>query len=275
MKHPRVVAAGFLIVAAISTARAQLPVLDPLAAPMAEAIVKAERKSVIVLDFSGPDGTYTALGQALAENFSAALSKSSDKFSVAAREQISNSLAKTGVPPSDFNDVGIVLWVAGEFKVESVVVGKITVDGDRLGISVECYRVDSGKWINGFKTTSTISAEMRDLMSKVVEYPTPTIDPTIPVSGKSGYTYPSCVECPSAHYDGHAAPHRFQGTVTLSAVINADGRTEDVVVLKALPYGLTAKAIETVKSWKFRPARDAHGNPAAVRQVIEITFHLD
>jgi TonB family protein len=275
MKLSRLVAVAFLVVTAISTARAQLPALDPLAAPMAEAIVKAKRKSVIVLDFLGPDEKLTALGQTLAERFSTALSKSSDQFSVAARGQIANSLAKTGVPPSAFNDIGIALWVAGEFKVESVVVGKITVDGDRLGIAVECYRADSGKWINGSKTTSTISAEMRDLMSKVVEYPTPTIDPTIPVSGKSGYTYPSCVECPSAHYDGHAAPHRFQGTVTLSAVINADGRTEDVVVLKALPYGLTAKAIETVKSWKFRPARDPHGNPAAVRQVIEITFHLD
>jgi hypothetical protein len=138
MKLSRFVAVAFLIVTAISAAPAQLPSLDPLTSPMAKAIVKAKRKSVIVLDFSGPDEKYTALGQALAENFSMALSKSSDKFSVAARGQIANSLAKTGVPPSAFNDIGIVLWVASEFKVESVVVGKITVDGDRLGIAVEC-----------------------------------------------------------------------------------------------------------------------------------------
>ena len=275
MKFSRLVGVAFLILTASSRARAQLPPLDPLAAPMAEAIVKAKRKSVIVLDFLGPDEKLTGLGQTLAEKFSTALSKSSDQFSVASRGQIPNSLTKTGVPPSAFNDIGIALWVAGEFKVESVVVGKLTVDGDRLGIAVECYRVDSGKWINGFKTTSTISAEMRDLISKAVEYPTPTIDPTIPVSGKSGYTYPSCVECPAAHYDGHAAPSRYQGTVTLSAVIDADGRTEDIVVLKALPYGLTARAIEAVKSWKFKPALDPRGNPAAVRQVISVTFHLD
>jgi TonB family protein len=277
MKVSRFVAVAFLVLAfaAAYTAAAQVPALDPLAGPMAEAIVEAKRNSVIVLDFSGPDQKYTALGQALAENFSTALSKSSDKFSVAARGQISESRAKTGVPPSALNDIGIVLWVASELKVESVVVGKITQEGDRLGIAVECYRVDSGKWINGFKTTSTISAEMRELMNKVVEYVTPQPDPTIPVSGKSGYTYPTCVRCPLAKYDGQSAPHRYVGTVILSAVIKADGNTDDIVVLKALPYGLTAKAIEAVKSWKFSPARDPRGNPAAVRQVINVTFHLD
>src|SRR5271169_1247011 len=120
MKFSRVLAVAFLIITAASTTRAQLPALDPLAAPMAGAIVKAKRKSVIVLDFLGPDEKLTALGQTLAERFSTALSKSSDQFSVAARGQIANSLAQTGVPTSAFNDIGIALWVAGEFKVESV-----------------------------------------------------------------------------------------------------------------------------------------------------------
>jgi hypothetical protein len=198
MKLSRLVAVVFLTFTSISTARAQLPALDPLTAPMAEAIVKAQRKSVIVLDFLGPGEKYTALGQALADEFSTALNKSSDQFSVAAREQIANSLAKTGVPPSAFNDGGIVLWVASELKVESVVVGKLTLAGDILGIAVECYRVDSGKWINGFKTTSTISAEMRELMNKVVEYPGPKVDASVPAAGQRGYGYPTCAKCPEA-----------------------------------------------------------------------------
>jgi len=275
MKLSRFLVLVFLIVTAISTVRAQLPALDPLTAPTGKAVAKAKLKSVIVLDFSGPSEKDTALGQALAEEFSVALSKSSDKFSVAARGEINESLAKKALRPTGFNDIGLALVAASEFKIESVIIGKIALEGNSLGIAVECYRVDSGKLINGLKTTSTVSAEMRDLMNKFVEYPAPQPDLTIPVSGSSGYSYPTCVECPPAHYDGHNAPRHFVGTVTLSAVITADGRTDDVVVLKALPYGLTARAIEAVKSWKFIPARDPRGNAAAVRQVISVTFHLD
>jgi TonB family protein len=275
MKLLRLIAVALLAVAATSTASAQLPSLDPLTAPMGEAIAKAKLKSVIVLDFSGPGEIDTALGQELAEKFSMALSKSSDKFSVAARGEINESLAKKALRSTGFNDVGLALLAASEFKIESVIIGKITLTGDSLGIAVECYRVDSGKWLNGFKTTSTVSAEMRDLMNNFVEYPAPQPDLTIPVSGSNGYSYPTCVECRPAHYDGHDAPRHFVGTVILSAVITADGSTDDVMVLKALPYGLTARAIEAVKSWKFTPARDSRGNSAAVRQVIGVTFHLD
>jgi TonB family protein len=274
MKLSRVVAVAFLIVSAISTVRAQLPALDPLAARMAESIIKSKRKSVIVLDFSGPDEKYTALGQALTANFSTALSKSSDKFSVAFGEGIDESLAKTGVPPSSFNDIGMVLWVAGEFRAESAVVGKLTLDEARLGIAVECYRVDSGKRISGFKTTSAISADMRELMNKVVAYPDPKIDMKVPAAGQSGYTYPKCAECPDAPYDQPAIDHRYEGTALLSVIVGADGRATDIVVIKALPNGLTAKAIEAVATWKFKPALGPDGRPAAVRQAVEITFHL-
>lgn len=274
MKFSRLAAAAFLTLITIPAARAQLPTMDPLANRMAEAIVKSKRKSVIVLDFSGPDEKYTALGQVLAENFSTALSKSSDQFSVAARGQIAESIAKTGVPASGFNDPAIVLWVASELKVESVVVGKLTLAADSLGIAVECYRADSGKWVNGFKTTSTISAEMRELVNKVVEYPGPKVDASVPAAGQSGYTYPRCARCPDAGYDQRAIDHRYEGTVTLSVIVGADGRATNIVVLKALPYGLTAKAIEAVASWKFKPALGPDGSPAAVRQVVEIVFHL-
>jgi TonB family protein len=274
MRILRPVAVALLIVTAISTARAQLPALNPLAAPMAEVLVKAKQESVIVLDFSGPGENDTALGQALAEKFSSALSKSSDEFSVAARGEMNESLAKKALRPTGFNDIGLALLAASEFKIESVISGKITIVGDSLAIAVECYRVDSGKWINGFNTTSTITTEMRDLMNKVEQYPTAQPDPTIPVSGEGGYTYPACVQCPPAHYDGQEAPHHYVGTVILSVVVRADGSADDIVVLKAVPYGLTAKAIEAVKSWKFKPARDPHGSPAAVCQQILVTFHI-
>jgi TonB family protein len=274
MKFSRLAAVAFLTFTVISTARAQLPALDPLADRMAASIVKSKRKSVIVLDFAGPGEKYTALGQAFADKFSEALSKSSDKFSVAARAQIGEGLAKNDVPPSSFHDPLIALWVAGESHIQAVITGKIMLSGNELGISVECHRTDSGKEVANLKTTSTISAEMRDLMNEVVEYPDPKIDSSVRASGEAGYSYPACAYCPQASYDQRAVGHSYQGTVLLSAIVGAGGRESNIVVLKALRYGLTAKATEAVSSWKFRPALDPHGTPAPVRQTIEVAFHL-
>jgi TonB family protein len=274
MKLLRLLVVSFLIVTAISSTRAQLPAMDPLVDRMAEAIIKSKRKSVIVVDFSGPGEKYTALGQAFADKFSMALSKSSDKFSVAARGQLGEALAQNNVPQSSFNDPLIALWVASESHIQAVITGKITLSGNDLGISVECHRTDSGKGVGSLQTTSTISAEMRDLMNKVVEYPDPKIDLSVPASGQAGYGYPACANCPAAPYDQRAVHHRYQGTVLLSVIVGTDGRASNIVVLKALPYGLTAKAVEAVSSWKFKPARDPHGTPAPVLQTIEVTFHL-
>ena len=248
--------------------------MDPLADRMAEALVKSKRKSVIVLDFSGPGGKYTALGQAFANKFSMALSKSSDKFSVATRGQIGETLAKNSVPQFSVNDINIALWVAAESNIQAVITGKITLSRDLLGISVECYRADSGKGIGSLKTTSTISQQMRTLMDKAAEYPDPKVDSNVPAAGQTGYSYPKCAECPEAPFDQRAIDHRYQGTVVLSVIVGADGRATNIVVIQALPYGLTAKAIEAVESWKFRPAIGPDGRPAAVRQGVEITFHL-
>jgi TonB family protein len=54
--------------------------------------------------------------------------------------------------------------------------------------------------------------------------------------------------------------------------VTPEGRAKDIKAPKPLPYGLTESAIEAVKKWKFRPATGPDGKPAAVRQVIEISF---
>jgi hypothetical protein len=91
--------------ASVDSADAQLPDMQGLADLLAPAITKSTRKSVIVLDFSRPDEKFTEFGRLLADNFSSALAKSSDKFSVNDREKITGSLAKRGLPPSSFGHV--------------------------------------------------------------------------------------------------------------------------------------------------------------------------
>jgi hypothetical protein len=48
----------------------------------------------------------------------------------------------------------------------------------------------------------------------------------------------------------------------------------DFKVVKRVPFGLANTAIETIQQWRLEPAKDSDGRPVAVRQIIEVTFHM-
>jgi periplasmic protein TonB len=95
-----------------------------------------------------------------------------------------------------------------------------------------------------------------------------------PNAGTGPYGYPTCVYCPPAQYSDEAVKSKYQGTVFLVVTITADGKAMDVKVVRGVGLGLDEKAIEAVRSWRFRPAAGPDGRPAAVRQTIEVNFHL-
>jgi len=42
----------------------------------------------------------------------------------------------------------------------------------------------------------------------------------------------------------------------------------------ALPYGLTRQAVQAIQKWTFQPATAPNRKLVAVRQLIEVSFHL-
>jgi len=93
-------------------------------------------------------------------------------------------------------------------------------------------------------------------------------------AGTGGYGYPQCLYCPRAEFSDEAMKAKYQGVVTLVAIITADGRATEIQVVKGLGLGLDEKAIAAVRTWRFKPALGPGGKPASVRQTIEVTFHL-
>jgi protein TonB len=78
---------------------------------------------------------------------------------------------------------------------------------------------------------------------------------------------------PDPPYSEQARKAKFQGTVVLAIVIDAQGNVRDPQVIKALGLGLDEEAINTVKTWKFKPAM-RNGVPVPVRVTVEISFRL-
>jgi protein TonB len=66
---------------------------------------------------------------------------------------------------------------------------------------------------------------------------------------------------------------KFQGTVLVSLVVGADGRTRDIRVLRPVGMGLDQNAMEAVKQWRFEPAKK-DGKPVPVYATIEVEFRL-
>jgi TonB family protein len=78
---------------------------------------------------------------------------------------------------------------------------------------------------------------------------------------------------PDPAYSEEARKAKYQGTVVLWIVVDAAGAVTDCRVVKPLGLGLDEKAVETVRTWKFKPAM-RNGTPVPVRVMVEVSFRL-
>lgn len=78
---------------------------------------------------------------------------------------------------------------------------------------------------------------------------------------------------PEPEYSEDARRAKYSGTVLLSVVIDANGNTRDIHVIRPLGLGLDEKAIAAVSRWRFRPAMKGN-HPVAVQAQIEVNFRL-
>ena len=96
----------------------------------------------------------------------------------------------------------------------------------------------------------------------------------LPLAGERGVTHPMCLQCPPALYSYPALMKRVQGNITMDAIISKDGFASDVKILGSLGSGLDEQAMKAVRTWQWRPAQDANGNPVVAHQTVVITFRL-
>lgn len=89
----------------------------------------------------------------------------------------------------------------------------------------------------------------------------PTVTPPVVISKRE------------AQYSQEARQAKVEGTVALQFVVDAEGNVGEPKVEKSLGYGLDEKAIEAVKTWKFKPAT-RNGVPTPVRVRAEVNFQL-
>lgn len=93
------------------------------------------------------------------------------------------------------------------------------------------------------------------------------------MSNGNGVSPPTAILSPEPEFSEAARGVKYQGTTTLRMVVDTDGTLSNIRVIIPLGCGLDAKAVEAVKTWKFKPA-EKNGQPVAFEIVVEVDFHL-
>lgn len=88
-----------------------------------------------------------------------------------------------------------------------------------------------------------------------------------------GISAPQPIDTPDPEYTEEARRAKIQGTCILGLIVDAEGHPRDIRVVRGLGYGLDAKALETVKQWRFQPAKK-DGQPVNVQVSVEVGFRL-
>jgi protein TonB len=86
---------------------------------------------------------------------------------------------------------------------------------------------------------------------------------------------PQIVRQPQPRYTPQAMQAKIQGSVTLEAVVRADGTVGEVRVVKSLDpkFGLDAEAVASAKQWLFRPGTHK-GQPVDVLVTLVLDFRI-
>lgn len=86
-------------------------------------------------------------------------------------------------------------------------------------------------------------------------------------------TAPIPIYKPDPPYSEEARKAKHQGSVVIYIIVDAQGSVADARVVKPLGLGLDEKALDTVRTWKFKPGL-RNGVPVAVKVMVEVLFRL-
>jgi TonB family protein len=91
--------------------------------------------------------------------------------------------------------------------------------------------------------------------------------------GGKGVSAPVPLNAPTAEFTKEARMAGHQGVCIVSLIVDAQGRPQEIKVLRALGMGLDEKAVEAVGKYRFKPAVK-NGEPVPVRVAVEVNFRL-
>jgi len=88
-----------------------------------------------------------------------------------------------------------------------------------------------------------------------------------------GVSAPQLVSKVEPEFSEEARHAKFMGTVTVNLIVDAEGRPQNVHVIRGVGMGLDQKALEAVRQYRFKPALE-NGRPVPVQVNVEVQFSI-
>jgi hypothetical protein len=107
--------------------------------------------------------------------------------------------------------------------------------------------------------TESLDMHISDFLDSLSSSAPGKDDDSVNHAGLNGIGMPSCSQCPDPSYSDFPRAGRVQGVAVFQVVISADGTAERLYPMKLIGYGLDENAYNTIKQWRFKPARDKSG----------------
>lgn len=257
--------------------------LPALAASIAAHTVSADCQpkscTVLVTDFIFPDGSTSVYGMRLAETLSHELTSKEYNLRVIDRSLLKNFLSKERVP-AEADNRGVVNWISDALDARFVVFGTTErVANGFVRLSSQLVDTDSKDWrlytgtVNLGPLNSGEGLEPVDPFGPLPEITTSSSGETVVRMGSNGTTMPSCTYMPNPRYSEGARKLKLSGTVTAEAVVNSEGKLENIRIVRGMPGGLNEIVVATMRTWRCHPALK-DGKPVPVVVPFATTFRL-
>lgn len=240
------------------------PPLVAVAAAVGAALARAGSKSVVVFDFCNTDGELSALGEKLADRFSAALQIAQPELVTEDRSDLSGKIVQAGFSPEFVHVAQYDSTFARALGASAFVEARLFTREHFVVVMLKAEDASSFKTLATATFVAPLSPDDEESLSRTI-----APAPLPPYAEDSPDTNPKCRRCRPPHYPRADLKPRIQGMVVLDVIVTPQGRVADIRVVKSLPGGLTESSIRAVRDWKLRPAEDPDGKAVAVRAAVE------
>jgi protein TonB len=88
-----------------------------------------------------------------------------------------------------------------------------------------------------------------------------------------GVSQPELIYKVDPEFSEEARKAKFMGIVLVNLIVDANGNPQNVHILRGVGMGLDDKAVEAVKQYRFKPAREA-GKAVPVELNVEVNFQI-
>lgn len=250
-----------------------------------ETKLEEKEPKILVIDFFRSSlGHSSRLGTLLADHLSEELLAHSAGLKIVDRRILKDYLTQNWTTLEDLQSNEVCLQIGRQLGATGVILGTLYEENGQISLTVHLEGFGRvAREADMFEVTDErVRFPVTERMHTMLFEPGPNFarkaddipdEPGVFKSGVNGAGVPRCLSCPAPGYTNAARGAKFQGTILLSIVVNTEGKASSIYVLKGAPFGLTAKAIETVQGWQFEPARK-NDNPIPVRVPVEFTLHL-